>query len=115
MSLPLRHVLIDPPRRPWTNIRSTRGSADECSSRRPLGPACPVSVVLAASRRFRPQVLNRCLNDMGWSSSARARLDVSAVLVEAVAGVPVSICTTLPRGPRCIAGLQLFKPRPEHL
>lgn len=40
-SLPFRHVLKEPPRRPWTNITSISGSGDECTNRKPNGPRTP--------------------------------------------------------------------------
>jgi hypothetical protein len=33
-----RHVFIDPPRRPWTKMRSIRGSGAENNVRKPSGP-----------------------------------------------------------------------------
>lgn len=69
-SASFRHVLIEPPRRPCTNIKSIRGSGEECSSRKPSGPRAPSSSCW--SRRFLAQVLvnHFLLNGFGGDSAS---------------------------------------------
>ena len=44
------HVFMEPPRRPWTKIKSINGSGEEARSRRPSGPR--VSSSVGAGRRL---------------------------------------------------------------
>lgn len=52
-SVPLRQVLMLPPRRPWTKIMSTSGSGLECTKRKPSSPRIPSS----GSSGLRPAVI----------------------------------------------------------
>lgn len=52
-SIPLRHVLIEPPRNPWTKMRSMSGSGEGWRSLSPSRPRVPSSAW--TSLRFLPQ------------------------------------------------------------
>jgi hypothetical protein len=55
-SLPFLHVLMEPPRRPWTKMKSTKGSAAKCNKCSPRGPL--TSSMASLARRRKPQTWN---------------------------------------------------------